>query len=604
MAATIPLPRPLAAPSGTRLRVAALALIIGTLAAVGVFLLPFLFPPSYPSFSASYTAGFSNRIAAVAAVFVAVLSFALAWKLRLYPSRAEDSGRGPIPSWLLISCVLAAAVFTATLGYLLCRAGIALVDNRYFLEYIDDVARYHQRIYTDFSFSYGPLPLYFPLFVYWILRPFHIGIEGSYYVALTVANILGLLLLWLTLEALPLSRRVKSITLCMFTIMSMCPVMGLNYTLLRFLAPFSTLLFASRIKNRWLIALAFFLGEILQLGISSELGLAFAAGACFYAACMAVKHGPAWIPALVAPLLGAAVFLPLAGTHYLDSMGKLSHGDFNLVIEPLGYIILFLVATVWLVPRMLAGAFRRGWPEAVLLASLFMVCLGLVPPAFGLCDPPHVLFNGAGMFVLASVAIGEYSGNIRQLWFLCLACTFMWMQFVNFMLRPDVTQAVGFDRTVLPQNWIDIPRLESIIGDGKIAVPFSIPFGVENQLKQSGHFIPDRECFIFLVGDADAEMARTARMDRAQWALIPRKDPRIRETPSNTSPIVGIGYQFYPVRRKPYVYGAILTRELETHWTRVATIGDWIVYRNNAPMSQSQPNPYPLAGNPATNLHP
>jgi hypothetical protein len=567
--------------------VAALALIIGGLAAVGVFLLPFLFPPSRPSFSASYTAGFNNRVAEAAAVVVAALSFALAWKFRLFPSRTEDPDRGPIPLWLLISCVLASAVFTATLGYLLCRVGLAVVDNRYFLEYMDDVSRYHQRIYIDFSFSYGPLPLYSPLFVYWLLRPFHIGIEGSYYAALTIANVLGLIILWLTLEALPLSRRVKSITLCMFTIMSICPVMGLNYTLLRFLAPFSTLLFASRIKNSWLVALAFFIGEILQLGISSELGLAFAAGACFYATCMIAKHGPAWICALVAPLVGAGVFLPVAGPHYLDSMRKLSHGDFNLVVEPLGYILLFLIATVWLVPRMLAGAFRRRSPEAVLLASLFVVCLGLLPPAFGLCDPSHVFFNGAGMFVLASVAIGGYSRDVRKLWFLCFACTLMWMQFVNFMLRPDVTRAVGFEHGALPQNWIDISRLESIIGDGKISVPFSIPFAVENQLKQSGHFVPDRECFIFLVGNADAETARTTRMDRAQWALIPGKDPRNGETPSNTSPILGIGYRFYPIRRKPYVYGAILIEELQTHWTRVATVGDWILYRQNG---QSQLN--------------
>lgn len=570
----------------TRLRVAALALIIGGLTAVGVFLLPFLFPPSRPSFSASYTAGFNNRVAAVAAVVVAALSFALAWKYRLYPSRpssAEDSDKGPIPLRLVIWCVLASAVFIATFGYLLCRADIALVDNRFFLEYIDDVARYHQHIYTDFSFSYGPLLLYFPVFVYWLLRPFHIGIEGAYYAALTVANILGLLILWLTLEAFPLSRKLKSITLCMFAIMSMCPVMGLNYTLFRFLAPFSTLLFASRIKNRLLIALAFFLGEILQLCVSSEVGLAFAAGACFYATWKTVKHGPAWIPALVAPLVGAAVFLSVAGSHYLDSMRKLSHGDFNLIVEPLGYIILFLIATVWLVPRMLAGAFRRRWTEAALLASLFVVCLALVPPAFGLCDPPHVLFNAAGMFVLVSVAIGAYSPAIRKLWFFCFACTLMWMQFVNFMLRPDVTKAVGFERSALPQNWIDIPRLESIIGDGKISIPFLIPFSVENQLKQSGHFIPDRECFIFLVGDADAEKARTVRMDRAQWALIPKKDPRLWETPRNTSPTLGIGYKFYPIRRKPYVYGDILFTELETHWTRVATVGDWIVYRQNSP---------------------
>ncbi len=578
----------------TRLRVAALALTIGAFATVGVFLLPFLFPPSRPSLSAAYTAGFNNRVAAVAAVLAAVLSFALAWKFRLFPSRIEDPDRKPMPLWLLISCVAASAAFTATVAYLLCKVELASIDNRYFLEYMEDVSRYHQRIYIDFSFAYGPLLLYFPLFMHWLLRPLHVGIEGSYYVALTVANVLGLVILWLTLEALPLSRKVKSVTFCMFAIMSTCPAMGLNYTLIRFLAPFSTLLFASRIKNPLLLALAFTFGEALQLSISPELGLAFAAGACFYAICMVAKHGPSWIPVLIAPLVAAGAFLPVAGPNYLDSMRKYSHGDFNLIVEPLGYVILFLIAAVWLVPQMLAGAFRRRRPEAVLLASLFMVCLGLLPPAFGRCDPLHLFFNGAGMFVLASVAIAGYSGDVRKLWFLCLACSLMWMQLVNFMLRPDVKWAVGFDKQAVgfdpaapPQNWIDISKLESIVGDAKVSVPFPVPLGVEDDLKESGHFIPDRECFNLLVTNPDAEKARTDRMDRAQWALIPVKDPRLRETPSNTSRILGIGYKFYPKRRQPYVYGAILIEELQTHWTPVATVGDWIVYHQNTQMGQS-----------------
>ena len=114
-----------------------------------------------------------------------------------------------------------------------------------------------------------------------------------------------------------------------------------------------------------------------------------------------------------------------------------------------------------------------------------------------------------------------------------------------------------------PTERIDISHLESIVGDAKIAVPFGIPLGVENELKQRGHFLPDRECFGLLVTNPDAEKARAARMDRAQWALIPKKDPRYWETPLNTSPILGIGYKFYPKRRAPHVYGAILFEELE-----------------------------------------
>lgn len=564
-----------------------LALAIGSLAALGVFLVPFLFPPSHPSLSASYTAGFNNRVAALAAAFVGLLSFALAWKFQLFPNRAHDPDRRSIPLWLATSCLAVTAAFNAAFGLLLCRAEVASVDNRYFLEYMDDVFRYHERIYADFSFAYGPLLLYFPLWIHALLRPFHIGIEGAYYVALMLAHVIGLVVAWVTLENLPISRKVKAITLCLFAILSMCPVMGLSYTLVRFLAPFSTLVFISRIKNPLFVVLAFGLGEALQLAVSPELGFAFAAGACFYAICMTAENGLARILAIAALPVGAGLFLWIGGPHYLDSLRLYSHGDLNLIVEPLGYIILFLIATVWLVPRMLAGAFRQRRPEAVLLASLFIICLGLLPPAFGRSDPLHVFFNGAGMFLLASVAIGGYSGNIRKLWFLCFACSLVWMQFVNFMLRPDVRRAVGFAPKETQRNWIDTSQLESIIGDAKISVPFWVPLRVEDELKQGGHFLPDRESFNLVVTNPDAEKARAARMDRVQWALIPAKDVLYRETPSNTSRMLGIGYQFYPKRRQPYVYGAILLDELQRHWTPVATVGDWIVYHQNAPMAQT-----------------
>jgi hypothetical protein len=191
------------------------------------------------------------------------------------------------------------------------------------------------------------------------------------------------------------------------------------------------------------------------------------------------------------------------------------------------------------------------------------------------------------MLVLASVAIGGYSQRTRNIWFFCLTCSVLWMQLTNYVHRPDVKDAFGVHEVDLPQNWINISQLESIVGAEKISTPFPIPFGVENQLKETGHFIPDRECFNLLVTNPEAETARTARMDRAQWALIPKKDPHYWETVWNTSPMLGIGYKFYPGRRAPFVYGDILFKELETHWTRVTTVGDWIVYRQNPQTGQS-----------------
>jgi hypothetical protein len=357
-------------------------------------------------------------------------------------------------------------------------------------------------------------------------------------------------------------------------------MLGLNYSLIRSLLPFSTLLFMARVKKPFTVAALFFCGEILQLAVSPELGMAFFAGACLYGLCFALKDGSAWIPAVVSPLIGAAVFLAITGKAYLNSLSSFSHGCLNLVIEPLGYILLFLFATVWLVPRMLAEKFRQLKPEAVLMASLFIVSLVLLPPALGRCDLLHVFYAGVGMYLLASVAISSYSKRARNIWFFCLGCTIMWTQFVNFLLRPDLRNAPSTIRAQLhSSDSIDIAKLETFLNGQKVSVPFVVPFRIENHLKASGHFLPDRECFDLGVWDAKSETARAARMDQSQWALIPSDDPTLKETPQSTSGFLGFGYNFYPIRRQPYVYGQIILDDLAAHWRPIATFGEWKLYR-------------------------
>jgi hypothetical protein len=563
------------------LPVFAVAAVIAALTCFGAFVLPFFFPPTHPTYGAAYTAGFNNGVATIATTLISVLTLYLTWRFDLFPRQFTSEYEAHIPMWLLAISIALCTAFTGGLGWMLCKAELGSADIRFFLESMDDVIRYHEHIYTDFSFNYGPLLLYYPVWIHRLLQPLHFSLEGSYFVALAIAEALGQVLLYFTLESLPISKDVKLVTFLAFTVIAMCPVLGMNYTFIRFLVPFSTLLFATRTRKPLHLALVFFLGELLQLAISPEMGMAFGAGACFYGVSQWRQKEALWVLAVAAPPLAGGIFLTISGRSYLHSITKFSNGTGNLVIEPLGYILLFLLAVVWLIPQMLAARFKRDQSDATLMASLFVLSIWLLPPALGRCDLLHVFFNGAGMYLLASVAISSYPRAIRQLWFLFLSCSITWMQIVNFYVRPDFALAPKVIHSPsLRNDSIDIERLEAITGAEKVATPFLLPWRVEMQLKQSGNYAPDQESD-YISHDAESETARLHRMDTYNWALIPLADALKKETLVNTSGFLGIGYSFYPERRKPYIYGLILTKDLETSWTSTAIFGQWELYRHN-----------------------
>ncbi|HUY80401.1 MAG TPA: hypothetical protein VMU92_01615 [Acidobacteriaceae bacterium] len=570
-------------PAHRNLTTITFALATFALAAFGVFVLPFFFPPTHLALSAAYSAGFNNRAADLAAAFVACLTFFVAWRFRLYPHTQPQHDPRPTPRLVLALSIAACIAFNGFLGWMSARTNLAVYDARYFLEAMDDVIRYHLHIYSGFNFAYGPLLLYLPIWIHSLLAPFHTGTQGAYYTALVLMQCLGLLLLHATLKALQVPRAVHVPAFVVLTLTTFNPILGINYTLVRSLLPFATLLFAARAKTPRALAIFFFLGELLQLAVSPELGFAFAAGACFYALCLAIRdrhNRPlGWLPAIAAPLAAAALFLAIFGKAYLASVFTFANGDYNLIVEPLGYILLFLLCLVWIVPRSLAADFRRHHPQALLRAGLFVLSIGLLPAALGRCEPLHVLFAGLGVYVLAVAALAPWSAPTRNLWLILFAGIIAWTQCVSFIYhqQPRVAAAILY-RHAPWQESIDIARLRTLTGGQPVSVPFMIPLNIERQIKHSYLYLPDREEFRINVGDPASEDAKAARMNKTGWALIPAQIPESVYTPQTTSVSVGFGYNFYPVRQKPYISGAIIAHDLKAHWTPVASFGKWVLY--------------------------
>lgn len=563
----------------TRLKTALACVGIGAATCLGVFVLPFFFPPAHIAQSGSYTAGFNNRIAVLAAGAACVLTFLWAWWFDTPREYLRGERHGKIPLPVLFACLAVCGGFTGYLGWMLTRSGVDYNDNLYFLEFMHAAIDFHLRIYRDFSFLYGPALLEYPVAVARFLRPFGVGMQGSYFVALALFEMGGVVLLWATVERLPLSRNSKIAALCILTAAVLCPLLGLNYSLIRALLPFSTLLFTSRIRRPLPMAVAFAFGEVVQLLFSPELGVAFAAGACVYACGMAVTmRRRTWLLAAISPVLGAGVFIAIAGRQYLDSMGAFSKGCLNLVVQPLPYMLLFLFSVVWLNPVMLGGMRQQRRGDALLMSSLFVTSLGMLPVALGRCDPLHVVFNGVGMLLLSGVALSGYTKNTRQCWWAMLLMVILWMQLINTaMFFSGLRQAarVAVEGTAVRAT-IDIEKLDSLVGHDRIAAPFPIPHSVEQQLIDAHHYAPDRECFHIRVWDAETEEAKAARMNQSRWALIPNFNMRLYEDSEESARVVGMGFH-YPDRHKPYVYGNILYGDLAAHWKPVARFGKFFI---------------------------
>lgn len=558
--------------------------VTAVLTCLGVFVLPFLFPPKHPAFSAAYTSGFNNRVAAVAAAVMALMTFGLAWRSRATVGSPEAEKHGRIGRRALLTALGCCAVFTLVMGGLLTRAQVAYNDNLYFLEYMDQVTRYHRHIYQDFSFLYGPALIYFPVAFQLLLRPFHVGVQGAYFLALTTVQLLGILLLYATLEALPLSQRMKRMTLGLYTLCVLCPLMGLNYTLVRSLLPFATLLLITKVKQPLRVAGLIFLGELLQLAVSPELGVAFAAGACFYALCRAFTSSRWYGVALISPPLALLAFLGVTGKIYLSSIAQFSSGCLNLIVEPLPYLLFFLFALVWLVPRWLGLLTRRGFAAAVPMLSLFVLSLALVPAALGRADPLHVFFNGAGMYLLALVAISTYRKKVRDWWLAGLVLILLSSQAVNtrVFVHP-ILHAVRVNLFSMPESqtswYVSFEEAARHVDGGRVSVPFFVPFSLEQMLKRMGIYQPDRECFYIGVWDVPTEQARIKRMHQAEWVIVSTHVPVLYETAETTRKIVGFGFR-YRDRKAPYPYGRLILDDLAQHWTVAFKNTDWILYHN------------------------
>lgn len=578
---------------------------------VGVFVLPFFFPPAYfAGVSVANVAGFNNKVAAVAAAVLSVFVFLAALRWHWLETRQEIGEYGRLSRPMVL---ITAGVFTSLLSlisFLVARSHILYpYDAGYFIHQIGMHADYGRKLYEQIEFPYGPLIFYGPIAIRSILSPFHVSLTAAYYTTLVLEHITGLLLVAYVLNALPMLRKWKTLLFLLCALGTLQACLGLNYTFFRFIMGPSFLVLAARRRQPWEVALCFLVGEMVSLSLSPEIAFAFGASSFVYALYFCSRNGRAWLIAAVAPFVGTVAFLLLIDRSYLLMLKLFARGVLNLVVEPIPHILIFLFALVWLVPCALALFFRQQRPEAPLLTALYIFSLALLPVTFGRADPIHAYFNGLMIFFLSMVAISSFRPRQQTLWAVCITGLFLWTPYLSseiwfhqwsmaipygiFHDRPiglkhaavvfahtgSLTAAEQSMTRFYEERSFDIGKLHAITGNDPVATPLEVPLYVEEDLKRSGQYTPSYYDSMIAVLDSAAEDRAIQELNASRWALLPKgAQLRTTETPDKTRVVLGLQIT-YPAKHTPYVVGPRFNENIVTQWQPYGEVGAFEVYR-------------------------
>jgi hypothetical protein len=593
-------------------------LLVALATAVCVFVLPLFIPVAFtPTVSASYVAGFDNHTAVVATAVISVM--VLLWTgcvssfMTTSPVAADENrasldaplGFGFMLPFLLICCCL-----DVSAGWLVAHSHLRYTaDLGYFIEQLSAHGEYGRHLYSQLEFAYGPLLFYPTAWIHALLRSSWIS---AYIASLMVNQLIGLVMLAYCLNALPIRTRDRKLLFAMLALGAANPLLGLNYTFLRFIAPLTAMLFCTTTSSLLRSTAGFTLAGIVLLGVSPELGLAFLAGVACYAALQAFRRGVLWLLAFFVPLVGIAVVLLTAGHSYLRIFTSFSRGTLNIPVGPYPHLVLFLFAAIWLVPRAIGRYLPDSSTSSARLVACYFVALGMLPAALGRCDPLHVFFNGAGIFVLSAVGLKRLPKAARAMWTVGLITLVCWVQWVNNSLYADRTvdtlrlalmpalptrtlarslSVAGHISADLADQLrpspddieapLDLTALESEVGNAEVATPMEVSPGIEDALKGSRHYRSDFYAFFVDVMNPLAESRKIASLNTAQWALLPT-DPEqpYLETPQNIDGVQGFAFP-YPMRHPvPYPLGRAFNANLKKNWIAVRELGGYTLYRN------------------------
>lgn len=544
-----------------------------------VFVLPYRFPLREPVLSDTWTAGANNEVAAVALALVSVVVTLVCWYQT--PATSEPEAPEILGRRYLAGGIVVAILWTAGLGWAVTRGHMYWGDEGYFLNQLRTGLVFHKAIYTGFEFAYGPLLYLWPAAWIRLLAPVGFSSAAAYLASLAILQSAGLALLFYTVRALPMRRGYQICAFLAITFGTLNSLLGLNYSVFRFILPFAALVLLSRqrsIANAALVAAA---GEVVCLATSPELGIVFGGAALTYAIFRGVKDGAQWLNAAVAAVAGAVLFFAVVGPAYFFTLGNMAKGGFNLLLRPAPPILGLLLATVALAPLAVAQCVRNSSHGGMILA-FYAASLGLLPAALGRCDAIHTFFDGIGVYLLSFVALSAVPFAWRRVWVAAVGVVFVLTQAQNFKLYQHRISLILRPHAVQEDWGFDEAALRTAIGTAQISAPILAPQRVIDDLTRTGQYVPDYFCGWVGVWDRASEERKITDMRRTGFALVAFADPPTPDPAHDRqiSILMHMGFAGHPPR-PDYVRGALLDAELQSHWIARGRFGDYELYQKH-----------------------
>ena len=570
------------------------------LAGTCVFLLPYAVPP-HPAYSESYVVGFNNRIA-IASVLVISLAVYAVTVLRRLRSLAPDTTNKPRLRWpIFVTAACTVAIWIGALSLICLKENTRVAEDRYFLTQLEKVALMHRTLYTQVEFAYGPL-LFYPTL--WIAHLFHglQALDRAYYLTLVAHQVVGIGMLWFTLNQLPLTRAIRLSTFIALTLYALNPWMGLNYTLVRFFAvPFAIAVLVS-LRGPFRPAIPAFCAPLLGFAISPESGIAITVGAVVFGAWSAFLAGERYLLICGAALAGIGTAFAFAPRGLLSGLYHFSNGFHQTVLLPSPAVLLVLAAAVWFGPRVVARAFNSRSTTFPLLAGIYFASLAALPVTFATMDTMHLLSNGLGLLLLGAVFVSGFPLRERFWIVVCPAI------FLLFFLQCLIAVRFGFASyigCVDPNHHIASlaasvnPRLGRIALHGEDrgcpppiapdALPassaqegFTIVSGGDSHLLQKLVRLPQYRPVYFAnqtnVWNVAAQQILVSQLREVQWLIGPNYTSAHPVLPGLDNPL-----DFHPHFRERHTIATddLIAAEIATSWRPVAQLAPslWLYQR-------------------------
>ena len=564
--------------------------IVVLLTYLAAYRIPFHFPPP-PAVSQSYAAGFNNKLA-LALLGGISLAVAIWTALRGWAaahSSDDLADRAPMPLWVLLAWSAACVLWIGVISSAVFRVGSPSFEDFYFVPQLEKYFLYHKHLYREIEFAYGPLLFYFPVPIHWLLSPWKVSIEASYYVSLVINHLVGLGLLFFLVNALPVSRGTRLITFSAIALSAFNLLLGPNYTLLRFALPLASFVLLDRLQTRSVQLAWCALSTILQFAVSSEMGVAFVVGCLFYGTYRAFTINRKDILLIPAALAGAFLSIGIMGRDYFASMAHFSGGLNNKVIYPSIDSVIVLAAAMWFAPRLAGREIALRSPRAPLLCGLFVISISLLPAVFGVSDLVHNSSNGLGLLLLATVACSTRRLQ-RILWLTALtSLSIMYLVRVGLASFPRISPAIAMldsshvlYRTTrhlsntmaaflsavpstLPQ--VPLQLVEADTGHQRYEFPLSLPRFATRTLLVTPEYVPSYFEGTINAWGPDAQQIKIAEMRAVSWILAPT-DLRPNQLPADVDEPYTRHIHF-PTRHIVYT-DDLIKQEIRDHWVLTA----------------------------------